>query len=126
MKDYKEIELWAGCTIDQVVRELQEYKYRRILAYADFNGVRLYSDAITLDDAYKQITGKTKAEFDKSQEEWHENYERKEKEFKETIPSLTEEWIKRGKEILTEDKWDYWAEIVPVRLGDLYHGMELG
>jgi len=34
--------------------------------------------------------------------------------------------MNKGREILTEDKWDYWDQIVPVRLGDLYHGMELG
>ena len=29
-------------------------------------------------------------------------------------------------EVLTKDKWEYWDEIVLIRLGDLYHGMELG
>ncbi len=33
---------------------------------------------------------------------------------------------KKGREVLTEDKWAYWDQIVPVRLDDLYHGMELG
>ena len=34
-------------------------------------------------------------------------------------------WIKRGHEILSEDKWEYWDEIVPIRAKDLYEGMEL-
>lgn len=34
-------------------------------------------------------------------------------------------WIKRGHEILPEDKWKYWDEIVPIRAKDLYEGMEL-
>lgn len=126
MKNYKEIEFMLGNTIEESVNLLLKCKDEGVLVCGNFNGVKLYSDTVKLDDAYRQITGKTKAEFDKSQEEWREDYKRKEKEFKETIPSLADEWIKKGKEVLTEDKWDYWSEIVPIRLGDLYHGMELG
>ena len=28
--------------------------------------------------------------------------------------------------MLTEDRWELWDKIVPIRLGDLYRGMELG
>lgn len=126
MENYKEIDLWAGCTIEQAVRMLLDYKEKGKLAYGEFNGVILYSDTVTLDTAYKQITGKTKMECDKAHKEWCEDYDRKEREFKETIPSLIDEWVERGKEILTKDKWDYWTKIIPIRLGDLYHGMELG
>lgn len=126
MKDYKEIGLYGGCTIEQAVKTLEDYKDKGILACCDFNGVVLYSDVVELDDAYKQITGKTKAEHDKSLEDWRSDYDKKEKEFKATIPELTKMWIEKGKDILSEDKWDYWAEIVPIRLGDLYQGMELG
>ena len=124
--NYKEIDLWAGCTIEQVVRRLKDYNDKGVLVYCNFNEAILCSDTVTIEDAYIQVTGKTKAEFNKQYEEWCKEYDRKEKEFKETIPSLIEEWIKKGKEVLTEDKWGYWAEIVPIRLGDLYHGMELG
>lgn len=55
-----------------------------------------------------------------------ENYVRKEREFQEKIPELTKEWIKKGHKILSEDKWELWDKCVPIRLGDLYHGMELG
>ena len=34
-------------------------------------------------------------------------------------------WIEEGKEVLSKDKWDVWEEIVPIRLKDLYRGMEL-
>ena len=39
---------------------------------------------------------------------------------------MTEKWVKKGKQLLSEDKWKLWEEIVPIRLGDLYRGMELG
>ena len=33
--------------------------------------------------------------------------------------------MKKGREILNEDKWEYWDRIVPIRLNDLYQGIEL-
>lgn len=121
---YKEIEFW-GNNIDQAVQELLGYKEKGILVCCDFNGVRLYSDTVTMDNAYLEITGKTKAEFGKAQQDWRDNYEREEREHKAQIPKLAEEWKKKAREILTEDKWNYWDEIVPIRLNDLYRGMEL-
>lgn len=103
-----------------------EYKEKNILACGEFNGTSLYSDTVTMDGAYKEIIGKTKEEFDTSQRKWKENSEKREAEFKESIPSLSEEWKAKGRQVLDESKWDYWDEIVPIRLSDLYHGMELG
>jgi len=123
-KEYKQLEFWGN--IECAVNELMKYKEKGILACGEFNGVTLYSDTVTMDSAYLSIVGKTKSQFEKEQQEWRENYEREEKKFKESIPALTKEWISKSREILTEDKWEYWDEIVPIRLDDLYHGMELG
>jgi predicted nuclease with TOPRIM domain len=125
-KDYKTVKFLIGNDIEDAVKELLDYKAKGILVKGEFNGCTLYSDTVTVDGAYKEITSKTKAEFDKSREEWKENYDKAEKEHTEKIPSLTEEWIGKGHELLTEDKWELWDRIVPIRLGDLYHGMELG
>lgn len=125
-KDYKEIEFSVGCNVESAVNKLLIYKEKGILACGTFNGHTLYSDTVTMDGAYKEITGKTKAELDKEHEEWRESYEKAEKEHKESIPSLAKEWIAKGRNVLTEDHWEYWDKIVPIRLGDLYHGMELG
>lgn len=125
-KNYKKIEFSAGCNIERAVNELLNYKEKEILACGKFNGTILYSDTVTLDNAYKEIIGKTKIEFDKAQQEWRENYEKEEQKYKEEIPSLSKEWMRKGREILIKDKWEYWDKIVPIRLGDLYHGMELG
>lgn len=124
MSEYLKMESWGD--LKTVVNELLNYKSKGVLVYTDFNGTILYSDTVTMDDAYLKITGKTKAEFDKTQQDWRDNYEREEREFKAQIPQLTEEWKKKGREILTEYKWNYWDEIVPTRLNDLYHGWELG
>ena len=125
-KKYEQICFFAGNTVEQAVNELLSYKEKGILACGEFNGITLYSDTVTMDSAYKQITGKTKAEFDKAQQEWKDDYDRKKREHEEKIPDLSKVWMNKGREILTEDKWDYWDKIVPIRLSDLYQGMELG
>jgi predicted nuclease with TOPRIM domain len=125
-KNYEEIEFCAGMTIKDAVKDLLRYKDKGILAKGSFNGIVLYSDTVSIDGAYQEIMGKTKAEFDKEQEDWRKDIQKRDQEFKESIPELTEMWIQKGKEVLTADKWDYWTEIVPYRLKDLYQGMELG
>lgn len=118
--------LW-GASIEETIHKLNEYSNQHnILASIDFNGVTLYSDVDTVDSAYIKITGKTKEEIDKAQQERIAEYERKEQEHQNKIPQLTKEWIEKGKEVLDEKHWAYWEEIVPIRLEDLYKGMELG
>lgn len=125
-KDYKEIRFFVGSAIDTAVGQLLAHKEKGELAFGDFNGTKLYSDTVTIDGAYLAITGKTKVEREEELRKWREDYDRKQKEHQERTPSLSEEWMKKGREILAADKWEYWDKIVPVRLGDMYHGMELG
>ena len=124
--EYKIIDFDYGCNIESAVNKLLFYKNKGMLASGVFNGVTLYSDTVTLDNAYISITGNTKSENDKRQQEWMDNRKKAEREHQEQIPDLTCLWMKKGREILTSDKWKYWDEIVPIRLNDLYHGMELG
>ena len=124
-KEYLKIGFW-GNTIENAVNKLLNFKERGTLVYGEFNGAILYSDTVTMDSAYKEITGKTKSEFDDKMKQHQEKRERQQKEHKEKIPELSKVWMDKGREILTEDKWDYWDKIVPVRLNDLYQGMELG
>ena len=125
-KNYIKIEFPIGYSIEQAVKKLLEYREKGILAYGEFYGINLYSDTITINRAYKQITGKTKLDFDEEKRRLKEEFDKREKEQKENILELTEEWINKGKEILDEDKWEYWERIVPKILNDLYHGKELG
>lgn len=129
MKNYIFIDCFCGMTIDDAVYELKKWKpedHNGQKAAMKFNDKILYSDTVTIDNAYKLLTGKTKAEYDEEERKWREDYARKEREFQERIPELTKEWINKGHEILSEDKWEAWDRCVPIRLGDLYHGMELG
>lgn len=123
-KKYLELQFF-GNTIEDAVNELLAYKEKGELASGDFNGTRLYSDTVTMDDAYKAITGKTKEQMDEAEEKRMAEYKRKQKEHEANIPQLTKEWSEKGREVLAEDKWAYWDDIVPIRLNDLYQGMEL-
>lgn len=122
MKNYREIEFGFG-KIEEAIKELKSHKD---LVKGTFNGQILYSDIDDIDSAYKKVTGKTKAEFDESERLIRMEYKRQEKEHKDSIPKLTIEWIEKGKKILDEKHHKLWAKIVPIRLGDLYRGMELG
>lgn len=124
-KNYKEIEM-VGATIEQAVSKLLRCRKNGELGYINFNGHKLYSDTVTMDNAYIEIVGKTKAQFDEDQKKWREDYKRREEEFKVKIPELTKEWIEKGHGVLSEKYWLDWDKCVPIRLGDLYHGMELG
>lgn len=124
-KTYKQIDFFV-CSIAEAVLELIKYEVKGQLAYGDFNGIRLFSDTVSINSAYMQIVGKTKYEFEQEQKKWRIDYEKEKKEHEDAIPELVKEWIQKGHEILTPDKFELWDTCVPIRLGDLYRGMELG
>jgi len=123
---YKEIEFTAGSGIEDAIKQLNSYTENNELACGSFNGQILYSDIDDIDSAYKKITGKTKAECEEAEQKRHEEYQDEEKKHKEAIPNLTTEWIEKGKKLLDEKYHELWIKCVPIRLGDLYRGMELG
>lgn len=124
-KKYIEIDFGWGSTIKEAVERLTRNPSPKRLYKGEFNGVMLYSDTVTLDSAYKQITGKTKDEFDAEREAKNNAYEKEKEEHKKNIPSLTEKYNELGREILDEEYWEAWERCVPIRLDDLYRGMEL-
>jgi hypothetical protein len=71
-KQYIEIKnhkLW-GKSLEDVVNLLHKYRDEGQLVKMKFNGITLYSDTVTMDDAYIVATGMTKHEFDMYQESW--------------------------------------------------------
>jgi hypothetical protein len=125
-KNYKEIDFSLGGSIETAINLLKSYNDKGELACGSFNGKLLFSDIDDLDSAYKKITGKTKAEFDTAQKNEHDEYLENERKHKEAIPKLTKEWIEKGNAILDKKYHELWAKCVPIRLDDLYQGMELG
>lgn len=124
--EYIEIDLDCGLSIIGSVKllhskaEATDKKY-----FGEFNGHKLTSD-MTVDEAYIECLGRTSKEFKDEQEKWRQDLIRKEEEHKKKIPELIKCWIKEGHEVLSQDKWTEWDKCVPIRLGDLYEGMELG
>lgn len=116
----KKIEIYGG-TIDTAMQKLYDEGEP---CFCEFNGKELYSTD-SIDEAYKKVVGKTKAEFDKEQEEWHNNYERELAEHKAKIPELAEQYRKSARGLVLDNELEFWDKIVPIRLGDLYRGMEL-
>ncbi|MED1863299.1 hypothetical protein P4V41_07505 [Fictibacillus nanhaiensis] len=62
---YEYVEFLLGSNIEYVVNRLFDYREKGKLVVTKFNGTRLYSDTVTMDEAYKAITGMTKTEFEK-------------------------------------------------------------
>lgn len=121
MEKYKKIEFGIG-DIESAVNELKSHKE---LVCGSFNGHMIYSDIDDLDSAYKKITGKNKAEFDEYLRLEREEYEEQKRKHTEAIPRLAKQWIEKGNEVLDEEYRELWAKCVPIRLNDLYQGMEL-
>ena len=126
IKRYAMIDIPYGSNIEDAVMKLLYFKNRGLLACADFNGHILYSDTVTMDDAYREIIGRTKEEHEESQRIWRENYRKEEIKFaREVVPDLAREYMIEGRKLIDESKWKLWDKVVPIRLHDLYHGMEL-
>lgn len=87
---------------------------------AKFNGSYIYSDE-NIDEVYKTVTGKSKAEFDDYLNKQEKEYKQKQ----ENAKSRVSEWIEKGHKAFAKDKWADWDKCVPIRAGDLYCGMEL-
>lgn len=126
-KNYRELDECLS-SLENCVNRLLEFKKKGELVKYQFNGHWLYSDTVTMDSAFLEVTGKNKADFDQFQKEYWEKIrieseltEKAAKAAKENIPN----WIEKGHKVFTEDKWGEWDKIVPIRAKDLYHGMEL-
>lgn len=98
--------------------------YNSIVTTLDFNGHKLTSED-SVDDAYLRITGLTKEQSDAEDKRLQEEYDKREQEWKDSMPSRIEPCRQMARGIIREDQYDFWDEIVPIRLGDMYHGMEL-
>ena len=114
------IEFSAGQSIESAYRDLQEYAP----SYGEFNGHTIYSFE-TLDEIFQKIVGMTKDEFYKYAKEEEEKRQQELKTYKERIPELTTYYREKARGIIPENKLKYWDRIVPIRLNDLYRGMEL-
>lgn len=63
-KNYRELDEWLS-PLERCVERLLQFKEKGELVKYQFNGYWLYSDTVTMDSAFLEVTGKNKADFDK-------------------------------------------------------------
>ena len=66
--------------LDEAIEYLQECKKKGQNVYVDFNGHRLYSADVTIDGAYMEVVGMTKAEDKAIREEYGQAQTKEEQE----------------------------------------------
>lgn len=125
-KTYKKIEFGLGKTLAECVLELVGYAAKGEFVSGDFNGCTLYSDTVSMDSASLEIAGKTYYDKLNDEELFMQRLLKETEDHRKRIPELTKMWIAKGHKVLSEDKWKEWDICVPIRLSDLYEGMELG
>lgn len=120
------LEILAATNIDDAIEILKKYqKTHNEVCYAEFNGKEIYSTD-TIDEAYSKVVGCLKSDFDKRRQDQINEWKKQDEEHKAKILELTEYWIEEGHKHISPEYWMLWDECVPIRLGDLYKGMELG
>ena len=118
----EELELYAGNSIDTAVKRLLEAKAEGKHVFCKFNGVKLYSDNVTLDSAYTEIFGCTKSEWD---EKLRKNIEKSEKKMEEDRKRAIENiptQIEKGKTLIYPFRNEEWAKLVEADANGDYCG----
>ena len=121
----REIEVLPGSNLESVVYTLLAAKARGESVYCKFNGHKLYSDTVTMDSAFMEVTGQTKTDFDKAKEEWRKNYEREEKEAEQRAKDNIPNWIEKGQALIFPERYAEWEKCVVASASGFYHGLEL-
>ena len=122
-KQYKEIQLPPLRYLNQAIEYIRTVNPNIVgtnLVYAMFNGHPIYSDNLDVDEIYSRVCANGN-----KQKEVELDYEKAEKEFQKKISTLTKKYNALAKGVIADDKLDQWYAIVPIRLRDIYHGMEL-
>lgn len=124
-KEYNYFDIgWV--TVEEAVAELiKETIRKKQLFYTQFNESIIYSDEISLDSAYKEITGQTYEEFQTARKQEHEKILRLNAEYEQKIPELTKAYIEKGHQIIAPSYWTKYDEIVDASLHGMYKGFDL-
>lgn len=119
----REIEIEFGCgnTVKECHQELVDRAEKsKCLIKGSFNG-KLLTSSMSLNDCYVAVTGITEDEY--NNKKLQEIEERK--RFRESIPSITKEYLEKAKGIIEDDKIELWEFIVNKSLNGIYQGLEL-
>lgn len=121
-----EIEVPGEASLEEAVNQLIGHRERGESVFCTFNGHKLYSADVTLDSAFLEVTGKNKADADREQKEWLENYQRETEAAVQRVLAKIPKWIKMGKKLgIDPSLLDDWEKMVRIRASDIYQGIEL-
>ena len=73
----EELKIELGDTLDTVVRRLLQANEEGKSVFCVFNGVKLYSDTVTMDSAYREVMGCTREEYIQKTKKYLEEYDKK-------------------------------------------------
>lgn len=121
----RKIKFSIGENLESAVYTLLAAKARGEKVYGEFNGHILHSETVSMDSAYMEVLGYTKAEHDKQMEEWRENYKKEEKLAKQRAIQNIPEWIAKGQALIYPERYEEWEKCVNACVTGLYHGLEL-
>jgi len=129
------VDFAAGLSIGGAICTLMNKKHEamaeydlpadQVETYGSFNEQEITSE-MTEDECYIKITGKTRFEQEEQLKKFREEYERKEREWKEQIPALYDVYKERLKNYIKPEKYDYFINNVLMhRLNDIYHAYDV-
>lgn len=103
-KKYEKIDLRWGASLGECVVQLIIYSVKnKTLASGDFNGTILYSDTVSLDSAYSEVTGMTYLERCEADVAERVKREQEEKDRQNQLPTRIAAWIDRGSRLVKPD-----------------------
>ena len=122
----REIKFKAGWDLENVVYVLLAAKENGDCVYCNFNGHILHSDSVSMDSAYIEVCGCTKAEFNKKIQEEYDKYIYHEQKYREELEMIKQNmkdleqqskdnipfWIERGKSLIFPQKYKEWENCV--------------
>lgn len=121
-----EIKIGFNDNVESAVYLLLAAKARGEKAFIDFDGHILHSDTVSMDSAFKEILGYTKAEYDQKVKELEIEQERRIEAKKQRAESMITQWIEKGKHLIYPEKYEDWERCVVLEANDsLYYGTTL-
>jgi hypothetical protein len=114
-----------GTDLEIVGRLLNQLDQLSVHVKVIFNGHVLDSFCHNnVDRVFKEVLGVSKKDYDKVVKAKREEIRRENDEFQKRVPEIINDYIERGHKILDEKYHKLWDECVPVRVNDIYHGLE--
>lgn len=114
-----------GGKLEKCVEILIQYRERGESVVFDFNGHPLYSCDVTMDSAYLEVTGRTKAEFDEERRKWREECDKREKRETEEAERKKPIWLARGMKLIYPERIKDWKSYMDRSVKGDYHGIEI-